>query len=122
MLANSMSTNLFDFQFIQKPQCDATFVTTMGETENEQLSPRGTYIIPRNADGIDGPNATFNVEPTAKSNRPINNQTVVVSAKTATSAKVSGSSIMTEDDSDSDTGTRKYNGLKAKKDPKELLK
>ncbi|XP_055313027.1 inner centromere protein-like [Sitodiplosis mosellana] len=107
-----------------KPQCDATFVTTVDETEKEQLSPRGTYIIPKGGDGIDGPNATFNVEQTAKAtaNRAINDQTVVVGGtKGAAGSKVSASSIMTEDDSDSDTGTRKYNGLKTKKNPKELF-
>lgn len=109
---------------MQKQQCDATFVTTVDETEKEQLSPRGTYIIPKGADGIDGPNATFNVDQTttkATSNRAINDQTVVVGAKTVAS-KVSASSIMTEDDSDSDTSTRKYNGIKSKKNPKELFK
>lgn len=105
---------------LQKHQNDATFVSTVDETEKGQLSPRGTYIIPKSADGIDGPNATFNVEQTV--NRPVNDQTVVVTAKPAIAGKVSGSSIMTEDDSDSDTNTRKYNGLKAKKDPKELFK
>lgn len=91
--------------------------------EKEQLSPRGTYIIPKGADGIDGQNATFDVEQTAAttSTAPINNQTVVVATKTG-ARKASGSSIMTEDDSDSETGTRKHNGLRAKKDPKELFK
>lgn len=96
-------------------QCDATFVTTADETEKETLSPRGTYIIPK---GANGPNATFNVDQaTAKSKLAFNDQTVVVSSK----AKVSGSSIMTEDDSDTETAVRKF-GPKSKKDPKELFK
>lgn len=98
-------------------QSDATFVTTADDEEKEQLSPRGTYVIPKGA-SADAPNETFNVDP----KRAINDQTVVMTSKTATGAKVSGSSIMTEDDSDSDTGARKYNGLKSKKNPKELFK
>lgn len=101
-------------------QCDAIFVTTTDETDKEQLSPRGTYIIPKGASVTDDPNATFNDDqPTSKS-KVVNDQTVVVSARGATE-KVSGSSIMTEDDSDSETLARK-NGLKSKEDLKELFK
>lgn len=114
---------LSGLSFVQKlplsQQCDATFITTTDEKEKETLSPRGTYVIPK------GGNATFNVEQTtAGSNRGINDQTVVVSKKTAAGSKVSGSSIMTEDDSDSDCGARKRapSALKNKKDPKELFK
>lgn len=103
-------------------QCDATFVTTVDETEKGQLSPRGTYIIPKSAAAVEASNATFNVEQNGKSIRTINDQTVVVSKKTTAKSKFSGNSIMTEDDSDSDTGIRKYNGAKSKKDPKELFK
>lgn len=102
-------------------QNDATFVTTVDETEKEALSPRGTYIIPKGASVTDGANATFNVDaPVSKSKVAINDQTVVVSAKAVT-AKTSASSIMTEDDSDTETTARKY-GPKSKKDPKELFK
>lgn len=117
--------NIHEFQKQQlSQQCDATFVTTVDETETEkeQLSPRGTYIIPKNTVATDDTNATFNVEQTGKTDRAINDQTVVVSKKTITKSKVSGNSIMTEDDSDSDSGIRKYNGAKSKKDPKELFK
>lgn len=103
-------------------QCDATFVTTVDETEKDQLSPRGTYIIPKNAAAVEASNTTFNVEQNGKSSRAINEKTVVLGKKTTAKSKVSGSSIMTEDDSDSDTGIRKYNGIKSKKDPKELFK
>lgn len=100
-------------------QSDATFVTTVDETDKDQLSPRGTYIIPKGAAAVD---STFNVEQSAGKSKQINNETVVVSSKTAT--KVSGSSLMTEDDSDSDSGVRKHTrpGPKSKKDPKELFK
>ncbi|XP_031640521.1 inner centromere protein-like [Contarinia nasturtii] len=96
-------------------QCDATFVTTVDDTEKEQLSPRGTYIIPKGTGDTNGPNGTFNVEQTATtSNRVVNNQTIVVGSKATTGAKVSGSSLMTEDDSDSDSGVRKYGKKDAK--------
>lgn len=101
---------------------DATFITTVDESDKGQLSPRGTYVIPKGATAV--ADTTFDVgQSSSKSKQTINNQTVVVSSKSVT-AKVSGSSLMTEDDSDSDTGVRKYgmNGLKSKKDPKELFK
>lgn len=99
-------------------QNDATFVTTADETENEQLSPRGTYIIPKGAGNTDGPNSTFSVEQTAtSSNAAINNKTVAIGSKMAMGSKVSGSSIMTEDDSDSDSAIRKY----GKKDAKDQV-
>lgn len=93
-------------------QNDATFISTVAENEKEQLSPRGTYVIPK---GSDVPNETFNVDP----KQPTNYKTVTMTYKGGVSAKVSGSSIMTEDDSDSDNGARKN---KSKKDPKELFK
>lgn len=90
-------------------------MTTVDETDKDQLSPRGTYVIPKGAAVVD---STFDVEKSAGKTKQINNQTVVVTSK------VSASSLMTEDDSDSDTGVRKYalNGIKSKKDPKELFK
>lgn len=72
-------------------------------------------MIPKGAAVVD---STFNVGKSAGKTNQLNNETVVVTSK------VSASSLMTEDDSDSDTGVRKYalNGLKSKKDPKELFK
>lgn len=104
-------------------QSDATFVTTADDVEMETLSPRGTYIIPKNVVASEPSNATFNVENQANSaKRTINNQTVVLKPKPDAKSKESGGSIMTEDDSDSDTGIRKPNAMKSKKDPKELFK
>lgn len=87
------------------------------------MSPRPTYVISKNVAAADPSNATFEVEQeSGSSNREINNQTVVVKSKPTAKSKISAASIMTEDDSDSDTGIRKYNKLKSKKDPKELFK
>lgn len=108
----------------QQSQNDATFVTTTDETQKD-LSPRNTYVITKGANVGDGPNSTFNVNlPNGNTKRAINDQTVLISSKTAKNSKLSGGSIMTEDDSDSDAGTRKYThqSLKSKKDPKELFK
>lgn len=109
---------MFYLEFSQKlplsQQTGTTFTTTVDETEKETLSPRGTYIIPKNgaaAAAADGANTTFNVNPTA-----------VPNSKAAAISKTSASSIMTEDDSDSDCGARKHRGTKSKKDPKELFK
>lgn len=66
-------------------------------------------------------NATFNVA-NQTTKRAINDQTVVLKPKPVHKSKDSGGSIMTEDDSDSDTGARKPNNMKLKKDPKELFK
>lgn len=87
----------------------------------ETLSPRGTYIIPKNTVTSEPSNITFNVEnQTNSAKRTFNDQTVVLKPKAVT--KNSVGSIMTEDDSDSDTDIRKPNAPKSKKDPKELFK
>lgn len=123
---NISKLNSFAFvSFLQKPQLsqqsDATFVTTADDAEIETLSPRGTYVIPKNASTSKTPNATFNVEYQANSTkRVVNDQTVVLKPKPMQKTKDSGASIMTEDDSDSDAGSR--NTTKSKKDPKELFK
>lgn len=102
-------------------QSDATFVTTADDAEIGTLSPRGTYVIPKNASTSKSSNATFDVDNQANSTkRVINDQTVVVKPKPMQKAKESAASIMTEDDSDSDTGRR--NTTKSKKNPKELFK
>lgn len=129
-IGNSNKTKpIICFHYLQKPQLsqqsDATFVTTADDTEIETLSPRGTYIIPKNNVNTGEPSdATFNVEnQTNKTKRVINDQTVVLlKAKPVNKSKASGGSIMTEDDSDSDTSIRKPNSSKSKKDPKELFK
>lgn len=115
--------------FVQKPQLsqqsDATFVTTADDTDMDTLSPRGTYVIPKNVPHSEPSNATFNVDNQANStNRAVIDQTVVLKSKPKPMQKTkeSGGSIMTEDDSDSDNGTRKTNSTKSKKDPKELFK
>lgn len=67
--------------------------------------------------------ATFDVGgQSSGTKRTINNQTVVLKAKPVNQSKASGGSIMTEDDSDSDSGIRKPSSMKSKKDPKELFK
>lgn len=78
--------------------------------ENEPLSPRGTYIIPHES------NDTFNVAKATTSKT-----TVASKAKQATKTKVSANSIMTDDDSDTESLYQKKLNLK-KKDPKELFK
>lgn len=102
---------------------DATFVTTADDVEMETLSPRNTYIIPKNVVTSEPSNTTFNVEnQTNSAKRMINDQTVLLKPNPDTKSKISGASIMTEDDSDSDTGIRKPTALKSKKHPKELFK
>lgn len=89
----------------------------------ETLSPRGTYVIPKNGVTSEPSNATFNVDNQANNTkRVINDQTVVLKPKPVQKPKDSGGSIMTEDDSDSDSGIRKPHSTKSKKDPKELFK
>lgn len=96
-------------------QCDATFVTTTDE-QVEQLSPRGTYIIPGSVAATSTVDSTFMV-PTA-----VSNQTVVVetAAKGPGRPKKAPNSLMTDDESDTESISNSQNTKK--KDPKELFK
>lgn len=123
MINNLHLSILFSLKPQLSQQCDATFVTTADDTEMETLSPRGTYTIPKNGAATKPSNATFHVENQANSTkRVIHDQTVVLKPKLGQSSKDSGASIMTEDDSDSDTGHRNANLTKSKKVPNELFK
>lgn len=92
-------------------QCDATFVTTTDE-QAEQLSPRGTYIIPATA-AATVTDATFMMP------QEVNNRTVVVEATTkpAKQVKVAQSSLLTDDESDAESTSSSQNTKK-----KELFK
>lgn len=118
---------------------DATFVSTSEEPESRPLSPRATYVIPKNAKAAEtNPNATFQVNDEAAKVQPINDQTVDIPTKSNGGAirkkKLSAASIMTEDDSDSGGSTVDvpYNNagrtaatstkIASKKNTKELFK
>lgn len=123
-------------------QSDATFVSTT--EESQPLSPRATYVIPKNALSAQArvdPNATFQVSDEAAKMQPINDQTIVVTTKSNGGAirkkKMSAASIMTEDDSDSShsnedvplssiarmaIASSKTASAANKKNPKELFK
>lgn len=89
---------------------------TTTDEQVEQLSPRGTYIIPGSAAGTSGVDATFMV-PSA-----VNNQTVVVEAngKGINRPKKAANSLLTDDESDTESISNSQNTKK--KDPKELFK
>lgn len=120
-------------------QSDATFVSTT--EESQPLSPRATYVIPKNAQSAQAhgdPNATFQVSDGAAKALPVNDQTMVVTTKSNGGAirkkKLSAASIMTEDDSDSNddvplgsigrtaAASSKTASAANKKNPKELFK
>lgn len=97
-----------DAELPSSQQSDATFVSTTGELENNPLSPRATYVIPKNAqsaEASDNPNATFQVSNGTVKAQLTNDQTIVMATKSNVGAvrkkRLSAASIMTEDDSDS---------------------
>lgn len=117
-------------------QSDATFVSAANETQVRPLSPRATYVIPKNAIANEA-NATFQVSGDNATNVPsINDQTMVVAKKANGGAirkkRLSAASIMTEDDSDSEDDVplskcvrpvaTKAALVPPKKNPKELFK
>lgn len=98
-------------------------MTTADDKETDTLSPRSTYVISKYAITSEPSNATFNIEKQpSNAKRTFNDQTGVLKPKPVNKTKMSGGSIMTEDDSDSDTSIRKPNTMKTKKGPKELFK
>lgn len=124
-------------------QSDATFVSSTDQSENDQLEPRATYVVPISnctvtsatiARAVVSPihdnasNATFFVDGAITAPcEPAKDQTVVI----AVNRKGSATSIMTEDDSDSSSASPVRNYIKAaeqilnggtKKNPKELFK
>lgn len=94
---------------------DATFVTTTDENESEQqrgMSPRGTYVIPKEngaTDAVDDGNTTFDIVPsTSATKQTIKDKKLVTASKSKGGKdKISAvSSIMTDDDSDTDTNKK----------------
>lgn len=103
-------------------QSDATFVTVNDE-QAEALSPRGTYVIPKNtaSNGADS-EWISNAGSTAQINT-INNETVVVAVESKGANKSKKpNSLMTEEESDTDSESTVRKQSKLKKNPKELFK
>lgn len=97
-----------DVELPSSQQSDATFISTTGEMECNALSPRATYVIPKNAQSAEAscnPNATFQVSNETVKALLTNDQTIVMATKSNVGAvrknRLSAASIMTEDDSDS---------------------
>lgn len=103
-------------------QSDATFVTVNDE-QAEPLSPRGTYVIPKdNATNVVDTAWMPNAESTAPINT-INNQTIVVAAESKGANKSKKpNSLMTEEESDTDSESNARKQIKSKKNTKELFK
>lgn len=104
-------------------QSDATFVTT-DENDGAPLSPRGTYIIPKNVQET-ASNETFDVTKANSSKAAVtatSAETTISSKGRVIKKKASASSLMTDDDSGSESNYQSKTKGNQKKNGNELFK